>query len=278
MTTSFRTFGARRQPASGFLFSPLLSILLFDKGPIVLETGIKITLVAGQEMEVFGLRDREQVIKDIHLVRDAFGAQFDFDVNATINERLPVDSDPKFDSSGHIYDPPDDDNLLGLYHPFDSSIELFVDNCSKVAAQIGQPPNLTVRKVLFHELGHLVSHAGLITGTCAFCGEEALFNWRHFPRSPSEPTEHFAQVAAYIAILDLNDAKLEDAMVALSKNQSINYRSWEAHRARVQAGLPPSEAKRDFQNQFQTALEARPNDTQVPRREHLHCYFDASHS
>jgi hypothetical protein len=92
----------------------LPSLLTPDKLIIVLETGIKITLVASPEMEVFGLRDREQVIKDIYLVRDAFGAQFDFEVDATIKERPPLDSDPKFDSLNHIDEPLDDDNLLGL--------------------------------------------------------------------------------------------------------------------------------------------------------------------
>ena len=74
-----------------------------------------------------------------------------------------------------------------------------------------------MRKVLFHELGHLVSHAGLFTGTCLSCGEEALFNWRDFPESSTEVKEHFAQIGAYTAILDLKDEKLEGAMLRLSK-------------------------------------------------------------
>jgi hypothetical protein len=45
------------------------------------------------------------------------------------------------------------------------------------------------------------------------CGEEALFNWRDFPESSTEVKEHFAEVGAYTAILDLKDAKLEGAML-----------------------------------------------------------------
>jgi hypothetical protein len=247
-------------------------IPLPDKPTIVPDTSIKITLVASPEARVFGPRDREQVIKDIYLVRDAFGAQFDFHVNATIEERLPQDSDPKFNSSGHIGEPLDDDNLLGFYRPLDSGIELFVDNCSKVAAYIRQPTNLIVQKVLFHELGHLVSHVGLFTGHCFSCGNEALFNWGDFQESSTELKEHFAQVAAYAAILDLNDGKLEDAMLALSKKQSVKYRSWETYRALIQAGVQPCAAKLGFQNQFLTLLQSQPTHRQVPRREHLHCY------
>jgi hypothetical protein len=232
---------------------------------------IDITLVSSPENRALGLRNPNQAAKDVDILVDVFRAELDYEKDIKIAERSPLPSDPNFVASNDTHESLDDDGLLGLYHSSTSRIAIFLDNCSKVAVHIGQPPDLIARKVLLHELGHLVSHLGVFKGTCSVCSEEASFNWTDFAGSAAELKEHFAQLGTYLAIYDLNSKDLESAMAELSKHQSPRYRSWELHRALALNGVLPFSLKRAFQSQFLSVLQCKPEARQVPTREHMMC-------
>jgi hypothetical protein len=233
---------------------------------------IDITLVATPGTEVFRLGNPDQVIKLAQVVKSVFGAKLNFQEDVKIAERPQLPSDPTFDASMRAHEPLDDDGLLGVYYSSKSKIEIFLDNCSKVADHLGQTPGLIAQKVLLHELAHLVSHLGGFKGTCLVCTEEASFNWSDFGDGAAELKEHFAQLGAYLANLDLYNDDLEVAMAELSKHQSPRYRSWEPHRAFVQDGVPIGSVKRGFQDQFLTFLQSKPQNRQVRAREHVICF------
>jgi hypothetical protein len=83
---------------------------------------MRTTCRSGRNLAAAGPGQGNRSLEHINLVRNSFGAEFHFGVNATIKERLPLDSDPEFDSCAQSHEPVDDDNLPGLYHPFNSSI------------------------------------------------------------------------------------------------------------------------------------------------------------